>query len=307
MDIKDKSFQINLLREISLRNENINVVLSPLSCYLALALCANGAKDTLTEMIHCLSPEAKDITSLNENSIKVMKELSVFESVKIANAILTVGAITEEFKQKGKKYDAMVDQLKSLSQVNSWCKEKTNGKITEIIDSIMGVELLILNAVYFLGKWQIEFNRYTSKEEFTLLSGEKRKCEMMSMTEEMYYFGNKNYEMCKLNYKENDLCAYIILPLSDNINEFIKSFTQEFFDNSVRILRKGPVLLSLPKFELNSFIDLKDVLQGMGIRKAFSNGDFTNMVQNQKLNIGKMFYKSKRKGDRSRCCYSDIS
>lgn len=68
MDIKDKSFQINLLREISLRNENSNVVLSPLSCYLALALCANGAKDdTLTEMIHCLSPEAKDLTSLNEN------------------------------------------------------------------------------------------------------------------------------------------------------------------------------------------------------------------------------------------------
>ena len=74
MDIRDKSFQINLLREISLRNENSNVVLSPLSCYLALALCANGAKDdTLTEMIHCLSPNAKDLTELNENSIKVMK------------------------------------------------------------------------------------------------------------------------------------------------------------------------------------------------------------------------------------------
>ena len=46
---------------------------------------------------------------------------------------------------------------------------------------------------------------------------------MMSMTEELYYFGNKNYEMCKLNYKENDLCAYIILPLSENINEVVSS------------------------------------------------------------------------------------
>ena len=257
-----------------------------------MALCANGAKDdTLTEMIHCLSPNAKDLTELNENSIKVMKVLSAFESAKIANAILTVSSITKEFKEKGKEYNAMVDQLKSLSQVNTWCKEKTNGKITEIIDSIMGVELLILNAVYFLGKWQIEFNRYISIEEFTLLSGEKRKCEMMSMTEELYYFGNKNYEMCKLNYKENDLCAYIILPLSENINEFIKTFTQEFFENSVRILRKVTVLLTLPKFELNSYIDLKAVLQCMGIRKAFFKGDFTNMVQNQTLNIGEIVQK----------------
>ena len=90
-----------------------------MSCYLALALCANGAKDDTLIVIHCLSPEAKDLTALNENSIKVMKELSVFETVKIANAILTVSSITKEFKEKGKEYNAMVDQLKSLSQVNT--------------------------------------------------------------------------------------------------------------------------------------------------------------------------------------------
>ena len=69
--------------------------------------------------------------------------------MKIANAILTVSSITKEFKEKGKEYNAMVDQLKSLSQVNTWCKEKTNGKITEIIDSIMGVELLYLTRCIF--------------------------------------------------------------------------------------------------------------------------------------------------------------
>lgn len=76
--------------------------------------------------------------------------MSSSESIKIANAILTVSEITKEFKEKGKEYDALVDKLTSLNQVNSWCKEKTNGRITDIIDSISGVELLILNAVYFI-------------------------------------------------------------------------------------------------------------------------------------------------------------
>ena len=45
------------------------------------------------------------------------------------------------------------------------------------------------------------------------------------------------------------------------------------------------------KIQFEFYAKVKAVLQCMGIRKAFFKGDFTNMVQNQTLNIGEIVQK----------------
>ena len=47
-----------------------------------------------------------------------------------------------------------------MNQVNKWCSDATHKKIPKIIDTISGVDKMVLiNAIYFKGTWQQPFEK----------------------------------------------------------------------------------------------------------------------------------------------------
>jgi len=66
----------------------------------------------------------------------------------------------------------------SRQTINTWVSEQTNNKIPELLgDGTVNTNtvLVIVNAIYFLGTWQDQFNEeYTRPGDFTLSNGEVR-------------------------------------------------------------------------------------------------------------------------------------
>ena len=58
--------------------------------------------------------------------------------------------------------------------INSWCTDKTNGRIKEIIEKQIMMHLI--NALYFKSKWLFEFDKANTKQDdFTKSNSQTKK------------------------------------------------------------------------------------------------------------------------------------
>ena len=162
------AFQTSVFRETNNDFPGKNVCVSPLSMFQVLGLTANGAKGvTQDEMVSAL--EATSLENLNTINLNLLKIIKQFETVEIANGVMTKFDPTKMFLKVCIKYEAPIEPLISAEQVNEWCAEKTHGKITNILDELSpDTAMLLLNAVYFKADWQHQFNPdYTHTGDFT--------------------------------------------------------------------------------------------------------------------------------------------
>ena len=73
----------------------------------------------------------------------------------------------KDFTDIATNYLAPVEPLVSAEQVNSWCSNKTHGKINKIISSLSHeIIMIILNAIFFKGEWTLQFENELTKLTF---------------------------------------------------------------------------------------------------------------------------------------------
>ena len=145
--IVNTSFQTSIFSETNLDYKGENVLLSPLSMYQVLGLTTNGAYGTTQkEMLSTL--QAESLSELNSVNVQLIEIINKFTTVELANGVMTIFDPIKSFLKVCDKYDAPVEKLVSLEQVNEWCAKKTHGKITEILDELNpATVMLLLNAV----------------------------------------------------------------------------------------------------------------------------------------------------------------
>ena len=114
----NESFQSSLMKMINTTQINKNVIISPLSIYLVLSICSNGAvDDTLSQMLKTLSPKSKDLAQLNKECYKLLSTFSKSDSIKVANAIFSKLPIMKKFKEN-EKFSKIIEEIKENSKKN---------------------------------------------------------------------------------------------------------------------------------------------------------------------------------------------
>ena len=285
----------NTTNKSSSKGENITI--SPLSIYHILSLTTNGAAgDTKLEMLKTLCNENQVI--MNENNKLIYSIIKNLKTVEIANSVFTRIIPFTSFIENAKIYEAKIDKLIDENQINNWCNEATHGTIKKIIEKVNPKDLMILiNAIYFKGKWEIEFNeRLTEKRIFINYQNEKKLINFMYSKDDYSYFENNEIQAISLKYQEDNLEALIILPKNEyDINKYIENFNQEKYNNIINGLLSQKVELFLPKFDIEFNTDLVGVFQEMGMKLAFepNSADFSSMVKPEKeanIYIGKIIH-----------------
>lgn len=74
--------------------------------------------------------------------------------------------------------------------------------------------MVLTNAVHFLGQWKSAFNvSRTAKANFTLLSGDQVKVDMMHHPNVKLRYGHfENFQMVELPYEGDDVSMLVLLP-----------------------------------------------------------------------------------------------
>lgn len=303
-------FSFKLINEISRNDPDANLFISPLSIQLALAMVLNGTDtDTFTEIQRTLELEdypLPDINASYQELSYLISELDPEVKIEIANSIWYQEdfQILPSYVQKMKThYRAAVSGIdfnspQAVEQINNWVAKNTHEKIRKIIEPpLLPTSIaFIINAVYFNGTWETEFDRKkTHPENFLLQSGEHLLVPMMKREDDFSYFENEFFQAVELNYGNGSFSTIIFLPKPDqDLNTILKLLTLENWitwkANFITI--KG--FLQIPKLKLEYDIILNDILKSLGMRSAFdiNSADFSRISSQDKLAIDEVIHKT---------------
>ena len=301
---------VDLFQSSALESKDENVLISPLSIQLALAMTANGAdSDTKAEMEALLGGEIS-LDDLNEYLYAYVKNLPSEEKYKlqIANSIWFRDdegrlQVERDFLQKNadyygaQAYKAAFDD-QTLKDINNWVKDHTDGMIDSILDQIdEDAVMYLINALVFDAEWQHVYDKsdvYQGK--FTNISGAEKSVDMMHSEETVYLQDDKATGFMK-PYNGSKYSFAALLPNEGvDIYEYIAELTSEDLLTTLNSPQLGMVMATLPKFSYEYELTMNDVLKELGMPSAFSGStaDFSKMARSSRGNIyiGEVLHKT---------------
>ncbi|MFW9928340.1 MAG: serpin family protein [Candidatus Thorarchaeota archaeon] len=298
-------FGLNVFKTLLL--EGKNVFTSPIGLALTSTLLVNGtAGETKNAILKTLMIEDIESAILNELNYEIIKALN-YSSLDFR---LDIGIsawfnysvnIKEDFKQIAKEfylseiYSLDFNNNSSISTINNWVQNKTHGKISEIIttEEISNLSnpmtFLVFNVIYFKGLWIKQFDEMNTKpEQFFLQNGERKTVQMMSQNNEFLYLKTNDVEIVQLFYGKGfigKVSAYIFLPAeSSSLTSLIQSLDNQKIMNQIESLTIHSGSLKIPRFSIESKINLTNVLTSLGLGIIFnSNADFSQMVEENSI------------------------
>ena len=303
-----QKFGLKLFKRIVNGQPDSNVFISPLSISVALNMALNGANgQTYIDMYQTMELNENNIREINEAS-KALKDalenLDPEVELALANSVWYRDDLTfqETFMQAMVAYYyARVEgrdfnNPATITEINEWVEANTNGMIDEIIDSIDRDEILFLiNALYFKGTWQTEFNpESTVQGTFKVNDNVTAICDMMVQDETYRYFETQDFQSVDLPYGNGNFSMTIFLPKADkDLNRLYYLLNEENWNNWLGRYEENEIRLMMPKFDLEYEIELKEVLSAMGMSIAFGGGaDFTNLFAPGGIFIGEVLHKT---------------
>ena len=292
---------VELFQSSVLESKDENVLISPLSIQLALAMTANGADgNTKAEMEALLGGEIS-LEDLNEYLYSYVNNLPSAEKYKlqIANSIWFRDdegrlQVEKDFLQKNadyygaQAYKAAFDD-QTLKKINNWIKDHTDGMIDSILDQIdEDAVMYLINALVFDAEWQHVYDKSdVYKGKFTNIGGTEKQVDMMH-SEETVYLQDENAIGFMKPYSGSKYNFAVLLPNEGvDIYEYIAGLTGESLMETLSTPQLGMVMATLPKFSYEYELTMNDVLKELGMPSAFSGdtADFSKMAHSSRGNI----------------------
>ena len=291
-------FGFKLLQDLREREPGGNIFISPLSISIALTMTYNGAVgETERAMAEVLEIDELDLDTVNHSNAALRNSLENPDpkvEISIANSIWSRQGIefNPDFLDRNQLFfGAEVAALdfsapQTTGIINEWVDTNTNGKIEKIVDRIDPQTLLFLiNAIYFKGNWQDEFDKSQTRPGiFHLSDGSEKQVQMMRREGEYPYFRGKHFEAAGLPYGDGRLSMYIFLPnRNSNLNEFLGGLNAENWTSWLAQFSKvgKDSMMILPRFKLEYEVNLNDTLKALGMEIAFDNrAGFSGMGPN---------------------------
>lgn len=289
-------FSMKLFSEVYKENSKKNVILSPVSIQIALAMTSNGAVgDTLAQMEKTLGN--LPVSELNKNFYSYIKDLPNDEKckVQIADSIWYRDdnglEVKKDFLQKnGDYYGAAAYKAPfdsgTLNDINRWVKDNTNGKIDRILEEINPTALLyLINAVSFDAKWADPYmEQSVGIGTFTALDGSKRYTVPMMRGAEYSYIDDGKATGFVKDYAGGKYQFVALLPnenvtLDEYIDFLSKQSPQKLISRWKNPQYGLKVLTEMPKFKSDFDTELSEPLKKMGMVNAFDSNkaDFSAM------------------------------
>lgn len=184
--------------------------------------------------------------------------------------------------------------------VNGWVKDQTEGKIEELFEPGGGINantrLVLANAIVFKGRWEGKFDSAQARP-FRLAGGTTIDVPIMQKRDRIGTGSIPGGRIGVLPFGGKDLSMLVLLPSEPSglpaIEQAISGAKLAEWVGSVHV-DDEPTSVMLPKFSLESKIDLEATLRALGIVTAFESGsaDFSAMNGRRDLFVQKTVHRA---------------
>ena len=265
-----------------------NLLWSPINAYIGLALMTEVTDGASRQQILDLFG-ARDIDALRQQVGAVWESAyndNGHEISTLANSLWLENGLNYQqdtmdniaYYYYASVYQGDLGSQKINNAIGAWINNNTGGflkKSTSNVNLSPDTILALYSTIYFQAKWQDEFSASKNTQDtFHAPNGDKTVTFMNKKLAQMnYYYGDK-FSAVALSLK-NGSRMWFILPdkgyttadvLADG--QYMQMVLQQDWENE----KWMKVNLSVPKFDVNSTMNLRGGLQEMGVTDVFNEG-----------------------------------
>nr|XP_044249264.1 serine protease inhibitor 42Dd [Drosophila takahashii] len=294
------------------RDSPINTVFSPASVQSCLTLAFMGASGSTAEELrnglqlgpgdrHHIARSFGEFWRTNCNYgdrgpvLKSVNRLYVNDSLELHPEF---NEIAVDFFQSKAEVAKFADSEGATQQINEWVELETEHKITNLLQSDAvndETSAVLINALYFKGKWQKPFMPETTSLDAFHVDPDTRVEVNMMYQEDKFRFADLpqlKARAVQLPYEYSNIHMLILLP---NEISGLQELELQLKDVDLADIDAAMILqdveIFLPRMDIEYDVDLKQILNQLGIAEVFSDnakldGLFTSKT-GQKISAAK--------------------
>jgi serpin B len=296
-----------------------NVVLSPTSIAMALAMARAGAGGTTASQMDAVMHSAGvSATAMNSLDLALRSLSGTFQDASNKTQEVALHIADAPFAQKGLRLkQPYLDTLASsfgaalrlvdfeddapgaLKAINGWVSEQTEKRIPSLLSNEVdrSTRLVLVNAIYMKTPWAQPFDpALTSKRPFTRLDGSTVNVPTMGESLDSKYGHGAGWQAVDLPYAglpgaRGSLTMTIIVP--EDLADFAQSLTAERFGQMTGSMEQAMIDLTVPRFRVDRSANLAMTLAAMGMPAAFDGrADFSGITTEEKLSISAVVHQA---------------
>ena len=308
----NNQFALDMYAELVAENDSKNIFFSPYSISTALAMTYEGARGTTADEMRSVFYFPESQTEHRAASAAIYNKLNAPRSnytLRTANALWVredfplldtyTDVVSNYYRGNVVNLDFINETEASRQTINAWVADQTENRIKDLLEKGIidaGTALVLTNAVYFKGDWELQFDeRLTTDEEFWVSPEETVQVPMMRLTGEesqFRYTEVDGIQVLELPYQGDDLSMLVILPPESGLRELQRELTVEQLSAWRTALAVQQVDVFLPRFTFEDKLDLKEQLSALGMPTAFGGADFSGMTDAGSLFISKVIHQA---------------
>jgi serpin B len=285
-------------------NNGDNLIYSPYSISLAFSLVYAGARgQTEAEMAHALHFLPQDDHHLAFNALdQYLMSLAEDEDeengrfqLNIANAVwgqiglpfadAYLATLAQQYGAGLRASDFVQQPEEARQEINQWVAEQTADRIQDILSPGAidpQTRLVLANAIYLNAAWLFPFDAGATQDgAFTLLDGSQVTVPLMRQSgARLLYAEAPDYQAVVLPYEGDSTQMLVIVPRPGRFEAVEAALSADFLSGVRSQTQLRDVELTMPRFEFDTDLDLKELLAGMGMQNPFSGAaDFSGIVE----------------------------
>lgn len=279
-------FALNFYQQVL--GDDGNIFFSPLSMYAAFSMLYEGAmEETADQMqdVFGFEPDknlrhnvtAAMMLSLNQQDPNAT--LTLANSLWLAAWFTPYDSYTDIIRHTYQADVESVDfsesgRMESVDMINSWAANKTHNKIPSILgpnDVHNKTSSVLLNAIYFKGSWEKQFEPELTVEKKFWTGSQNVTVDFMHMRDRFDYAKDDSAQILRMPYTGDRLSMLVILPSDrDGLGQLETAVTAEQVGRWLKSMYPALVTLQIPKFEVKTHYELNGPLTDMGMMNVFN-------------------------------------
>ena len=293
---------------IAQANAGSNVMYSPTSLNMALAMAGEGGNENAKALINSFlgtdnySDRANTLMTNFEDYNSESEYWGYSNKLEVANALWVDKRLklNKDFEAVVKNsYQANADEVdftkpdNACNKINDWAKDKTHGLIPQILSPDVittDTRMVITNSLYFESAWSEAWTLKNNEEDFTLIDGS---------TQQINYITSEGGAYYENDYATAFSCSYMsgirfigILPKEEG------DFNLEDLDIEGLLKTESyshdELYYKMPRLNFETSNDLNNVFKALGMESLFAEGaGFDGIADNEALYISSIIQKTK--------------